>query len=197
MERSGLRKGLVTSLLTIALATGVGAYGTFAYFTDTETSSSNVFSSGTLDLALDSPDGVDAFVGDDNLAPGDEANGTLFLENKGSITSYDGDGHNVSLTMATSIAQTDADGGSTDMASYLVLDQLEYGSSSLLGQVADENNNGRTDLADLAASNLTGLEDPGSAGRDLDLTVHFATDAGNDLQGDNVDVTFDFVLEQR
>jgi predicted ribosomally synthesized peptide with SipW-like signal peptide len=197
MNPSDLRKGLVTSLLTIALATGVGAYGTFAYFNDTEESTSNVFSSGTLDLALDSPDSVDAFVGADNFAPGDAENGTLFLENKGSISSYDGDGHNVSLSLSVSLDQQDADGATTDMASYLELTELTYGTNDLTSEVADANDNGRTDLADLAASNVTDLEDPGSAGRDLAVTVDFAEDAGNDLQGDSVDATFAFTLEQR
>lgn len=196
MERTGLRKGLVTSLLTIALATGVGAYGTFAYFSDTEASTQNVFSSGTLDLALSSDSSVDAFVGDDNFAPGDNAAGTLLLENKGTISSYDDDGHQVTLEIATSLDQNDADGVSTDMASYLELTQLEYGSTSLVADVSDANGNGYKDLADLAANNLTNLEDPGSAGRDFNITVFFAEDAGNDLQGDTVDATFDFVLRQ-
>jgi predicted ribosomally synthesized peptide with SipW-like signal peptide len=194
---NGLRKGLVTSLLTIALATGVGAYGTFAYFNDTEESSMNVFSSGTLDLALSSSSSVDAFVGHDNFAPGDVENGTLLLENEGSISSYDGDGHDVSLSLGVFLDQTDADGGTTDMADHLELTQLAYGSQDLTSQVADANDNGRTDLADLVASNVTGLDDPGSAGQDLDVEITFAQDAGNDLQGDSVDATFTFVLEQR
>lgn len=37
------------SLLTIALATGVGAYGTFAFFNDTEQSTGNLFSAGTVE----------------------------------------------------------------------------------------------------------------------------------------------------
>lgn len=196
-DRSPLRKGLVTSLLTLALATGVGAYGTFAYFNDTEQSTNNVFASGTLDLAPSSPSSVDAVVGSDDFAPGDDASGTLFLENEGSITSHDGDGHQVALAIGTQLDQTDADGASTDLASYLELAELTYGSRDLVADVPDANDNGRADLADLAAENLTGLEDPGSAGRDLNLTVHFAEEAGNDLQGDTVDVTFDLVLRQR
>lgn len=197
MSRTRLRKGLVTSLLTIALATGVGAYGTFAYFSDTEQSTANVFSSGTLDLALDNPDSVDAFLGHDNFAPGDSSNGTLHLSNEGTITDYDGDGHDVSLSLNVTLDQTDADGATTDMASYLELSTLTYGSTDLSSQVSDANDNGRIDLADLADSELAGLDDPGSAGMDLDVTVDFAEQAGNDLQGDSVDATFAFTLEQR
>jgi predicted ribosomally synthesized peptide with SipW-like signal peptide len=197
MSRTRLRKGLITSLLTVALATGVGAYGTFAYFSDTEQSTANVFSSGTLDLALDSPDSVDAFVGAENFAPGDDANGTLHLENQGTITDYDGDDHDVSLTMNVSLSQTDADGQSTDMASHLVLSTLTYGGTDLTSQISDANDNGRLDLADLAAQDLENLDDPGSAGMDLDVQIAFAEDAGNDLQGDEVDASFAFTLEQR
>lgn len=194
---SKVRKGLVTSLLTIALATGVGAYGTFAYFNDTGESTSNLFTSGTLDLKLDGQDDVNAVVSAGNFAPGDTTSGTLALTNDGTISSYDGDGHTVVLDMATSLTQSDAGTGTTDMASYLQLDTFSYGGEDQIANVTDSNSNGYKDLADLASASLTGLDDPGSAGKTLDLTVSFHTDAGNDLQGDEVDVTFTFTLSQQ
>lgn len=194
---SKVRKGLVTSLLTIALATGVGAYGTFAYFNDTGESTSNIFTSGTLDLKLDGQDNINAIVSAGNFAPGDMTSGTVALTNDGSISSYDGDGHTVTLDIAASITQTDADGVTTDMASYLELDTFSYGTEDQLANVTDSNGNGYKDVADLASGDIVGLDDPGSAGKNLDLTVKFHPDAGNDLQGDEVDVTFTFTLEQQ
>lgn len=194
---TNLRTGLVTSLLTIALATGVGAYGTFAYFSDAEQSTQNLFSAGTLDLTLENADGsVDAFIGSDNFAPGDTVAGDLVLKNNGSISSYDGDGHQVSLDVGASLSQTDADGGSTDMASYLKLTTLSYDGQDQLANVTDANGNGYKDAADLAQASLSGLADPGSAGKVFELGVKFHPDAGNDLQGDEVTVDFSFTLQQ-
>lgn len=194
---SKVRTGLVTSLLTIALATGVGAYGTFAYFNDTGESTSNIFTSGTLDLKLDGQDDVGAVVSAGNFAPGDVVSGSLVLTNDGSISSYDGQGHTVTLDMAASLTQTDADEQTTDMASYLQLDTLTYGDDDQIANVTDSNGNGYKDLADLADASIAGLDDPGSAGKTLDLSVKFHPDAGNDLQGDEVDVTFTFTLAQQ
>lgn len=184
-------------MLTIALATGVGAYGTFAYFSDSGESTSNIFTSGTLDLKLDGQDDVSAIVSAGNFAPGDTTEGTLTLTNDGSISSYDGDGHTVTLDIAADVTATDADGGTTDMAQYLRLDTFAYDGDSQLANVTDSNSNGYVDVDDLASSSLTGLDDPGSAGQNLDLTVEFHPDAGNDLQGDEVDVTFTFTLNQQ
>lgn len=194
---SRTRKGLVVSLLTIALATGVGAYGTFAYFNDTGQSTSNIFTSGTLDLKLDGQDDVSAIVSAGNFAPGDQVDGTLALSNEGSISSYDGQGHDVVLDISAAVTQTDADGQTTDMAQYLELASLSYDGNSQLANVTDANGNGYVDVDDLSSSSLTGLADPGSAGKNFDLAVQFHPDAGNDLQGDEVDVTFTFTLQQQ
>lgn len=72
--------------LTGAAAAGTGA-GTFAYFSDTEESSGNTVSAGTLDLT---PDGATGFsFGLSSLAPGESAGSpSVDLENSGSI---DGD----------------------------------------------------------------------------------------------------------
>lgn len=192
--RKGLKRSILLSLLTIATATGVGAYGTFAYFTDTEESTSNLFSAGTLDLVLEDESDVDAFITAGNFAPGDSAAGDLVLKNEGSISSNDGDGHTVSLSMDSTVTQTDADAGTTDMAQYLEITTLTYDGSPL--SVTDANGNGYADLDDLAAASFSGLSDPGAAGKVLDLAVSFHTDAGNDLQGDTVNLALTFTLEQ-
>jgi predicted ribosomally synthesized peptide with SipW-like signal peptide len=192
-----IRTGLVTSLLTVAIATGVGAYGTFAYFNDTGESTDNLFTSGTVDVKLDDRDNVDAIVSAGNFAPGDEVSGALAVTNDGTISSYDDQDHTVKLDVAANVTQTDADGQSTDMASYLQLTTLDYGGEDQLANVSDANGNGYKDVADLDGSPLSGLDDPGSAGKNFDLSVKFHEDAGNDLQGDEVDVDFTFTLEQQ
>lgn len=193
-----LRKGTIVSLATILLATSVGAYGTFAYFNDTETSTANLFSAGTLDLALTTaePGGVDAFVEAGNFAPGDVVSGVLTLENQGTIYTGDAEGHTVNLNISTALTATDADGVSTDMDRYLELTTLTYGTTDLLAQMSDENGNGLLDLGDMAQTDFTGLSDPGSAGKDLTVEVSFHPSANNDLQGDSINAAFTFVLAQ-
>lgn len=197
-KTSKLRKGTVVSLLTIALATTVGAYGTFAYFNDTESSTSNLFAAGTLDLQLSTaePGGVNAFVEAGNFAPGDVESGTLTLNNTGSIYDGDAEGHSVSLSIDTAITQTDAGESTTDMAKYLEVTVFTYDGTALVSQVTDANGNGYIDLEDLGAHTFSGLADPGSAGKNLDVEVSFHTSAGNDLQGDEVNVQWDFTLAQ-
>lgn len=78
----------IAALLVIGLVGG----GTWAYFSDTEESTGNVFSSGTLDLGLANSGGtnptgsVTATFGANDLAPGSAAgSGTLYVNNEGSI----------------------------------------------------------------------------------------------------------------
>lgn len=73
----------------------MGACGTFACFSDTGESVTDIFTSGTLDLQLDGQNDVGAIVTHDNVAPGDVVDGRLVLTNDGTISSYDGGDHTV------------------------------------------------------------------------------------------------------
>jgi len=78
----------MVALLVMALVGG----GTWAYFSDTETSSSNVFTAGTLDLNLTSTNGTsgvnDSITGTfttSDWRPGDTSSATIAIKNAGSI----------------------------------------------------------------------------------------------------------------
>jgi predicted ribosomally synthesized peptide with SipW-like signal peptide len=80
--------GLAISAL---LVIGMVAAGTFAYFTDTQASTGNVFTAGKLDLGLGTGTGT-ATTGDASATfsastwkPGDTATGTLSVNNAGNI----------------------------------------------------------------------------------------------------------------
>lgn len=197
METNRTRTTLITSLLTIALATGVGAYGTFAYFSDTGESVDNIFTSGTLDLKLDGQNDVGAVITHDNFAPGDIVNGSLVITNEGTISSYDDDDHTVVLDMNATLDAISSEEGATDMPTYLEVTNLTYDGDDLLPQIPDDSGNGYVDLQDLADNPLAGLDDPGQAGKVLDIEIAFHTSGGNDLQGDSVDATFAFTLQQQ
>lgn len=82
-------KKILLSLAMIAMVSSVAVGATRAYFSDTETSTGNTFTAGTLDLDVDGNNGkntVKFTVA--NMKPGNQPNGTYRLNNVGSITGY-------------------------------------------------------------------------------------------------------------
>lgn len=178
---------ILASLLMIGVASAGVGYGTYAAFSSTQTSTDNLFTAGTLTLALGAPQSVNAFIGATNFAPGDVVSGNLTLRNTGSIFQGDSEGHLVNLTLNSS-------NSNAALAPFLQVVAATYGGETLA--IADANANGWTDLADLAAAGPLTVADPGAAGKDLALTVRFHVSAGNDLQGLSNTVGFTFVLHQ-
>ena len=82
-------KKFLLSALVMVLALGLVGAGAFAYLQDTETSSGNSFTAGTLDLGLEgagSTGGTSAtWVSPTNWAPGDTQAGTINVNNEGTI----------------------------------------------------------------------------------------------------------------
>ena len=75
-------KKILMSLMTIALVIGLVGAGTMAHFSDTETSTDNTFTVGTLDIAL----GTTSWLADfDNMAPGDTVTSIIPVNSTGSL----------------------------------------------------------------------------------------------------------------
>ncbi len=120
-------KTILMSVMAIAIVVGVVGAGTFAYFSDTETSSGNTFTAGILDLELDDNNedlgrGYD-FVTDTwilgDMKPGVHfREETLSIHNKGNVV---GD----HLEISTSNTVTGA-GVPTDMDEYLEIAEMGY-----------------------------------------------------------------------
>ena len=79
-----IAKSLVTILAVAVIA--VGATG--AYFSDTETSTGNTFTSGTLDLNVDGGNTNVVKFTAANLRPGNQPKGSWTLANVGSVNGY-------------------------------------------------------------------------------------------------------------
>ncbi len=88
---------ILISLMTIALVGALVGGGVFAYFSDTETSTENVFTAGTLNLDLTdtSDDGTESEAATwvfSDIAPGDTGGGGigagLTITNNGSLNGY-------------------------------------------------------------------------------------------------------------
>ena len=97
----------IAALLVMAMVGG----GTWAYFSDTETSTGNTFTAGTLNLVnvisgtgakstvTEQVDGLNDWVVVANLAPGDSGTITWTLSNSGTLDGY--------LTITSSVVTTD------------------------------------------------------------------------------------------
>ncbi len=83
-----MNKKILASVLVIGMLALAIGWGTYAYFSDTEKSSGNVFTAGSLDLKLDGGDVNVVKFNVANMRPGNQPKGTFNLTNAGSITGY-------------------------------------------------------------------------------------------------------------
>ncbi|MGB9793119.1 MAG: TasA family protein, partial [Thermacetogeniaceae bacterium] len=89
-----MKKKMLAVMVGLLMVAALVGAGTFAYFSDTEASTDNTFTAGTLDMAL-SNDGVfggsgsvtGTWVSPANWAPGQSVTATLHFTNKGSVAS--------------------------------------------------------------------------------------------------------------
>ena len=196
-----MNKSILLSILSIFAVVGLVGGLTYAYFSDTGTSSGNTFSTGTLDLRLSdssepASENVTASFGG-SLVPGScTGNQTLNLQNVGSIAANHAEVH---------LANTTTDVGENaepDMDSFLRIDTLQYDAGNVGSQIVNTNANGFIDLEDWAAPANAGaldnlsLTDLGGSGHNLVMNVCLDSSAGNTLQGDSVSSTFTVELNQ-
>jgi spore coat-associated protein N len=189
-------KKVVGLTIALILLLGMSGIGTWAYFSDVETSSENVLAAGTLDLKTDDVDGVSQTLLASNIMPGDTVGPeTIILKNSGTVAGS-------SLDMSFSYIESDSSPNPAPMtanatAAILQVTTLNYNDSSLLNSVSDNNSNGYKDVYDLSTANLTGLDGIGaSSTEDFEIGVTLRSDASKDFQSDGIDITMNFILNQ-
>lgn len=210
-------KKIAISLGIIGVVAAIVIGATTAYFSDTETSTGNTFTAGTLDLTLEESDGVPITL--TNMAPGDSASGTITVQNSGT-------GSMAGKLYATS-NYVESDGGDTsapdgeginmtedEVAKMLLITDFTADGDNILSQIPDVDDDGRITVYDMV-NDITGLSlsDYSSPGRletwysyddnmisggshDYSLTVEFDSSADNRYQGDGITLTFTFLLTQ-
>ncbi|MEC3884643.1 cell division protein FtsN [Halobacillus litoralis] len=99
----GLFKKVSVGVVTASLGLSLMGGGTYAYFSDTETSN-NTFGMGTLDMSLD----PEVIVDIDNLKPGDTVLREFKLGNEGTLDIK-------SINLLTNYSVTDAQGDNDGM----------------------------------------------------------------------------------
>ena len=184
--------------LSLALMMVIGMIGveTFAYFTDTETSSGNQQLTGTLDLSTNNTDGVSQTLYTTNMSPGATLGpSTITLKNTGTT-----DG--ATLDIGFSYVKSDGIPNSVnktanEVAALIEVITLNYGGTSLLSSISDNNTNGYKDVYDLKNSSLTGLSGIAVlATNNFDISVRLRSETGNDFQADGITITMTFTLKQ-
>lgn len=204
------RRRALGGLLTVGVGSAAAGAGTFALFSDEETSSGNTVQAGTLDLTGEDGGSFTFSVGGNGLAPGDDAgSATATLENNGNVDAL----LDIDISLSendTSGDPTETDLAATETAEAFEVAELTYGQSDLTSSqvtgTTDPANlasvdsdvtasSSYTSLADLAAADITDLADP-TSGTDFVIELVFREEAGNGFQADGVDAEFTFTLNQ-
>jgi len=189
-------KRILGFTVVFILLIGMAGIGTWAYFSDTETSTANTFSAGTLDLKTDDIDGVSQTLLATNMAPGDTVGPeTITLKNAGSVAGS-------SLDLSFSYVENDDSANPADMsadasAAMIELTTLNYDGSSLLGSVSDNNSNSYKDVEDLKNADLSGQSGiAASASKDFEIAVELKSTTDTAFQADGITVRMTFTLNQ-
>ena len=197
-------KKILISLMAIALVVGLVGVGIFASFSDTETSSGNTFTAGTLDLKVDGNDDPNVVALDiEPMAPGATGYNTWAVTNTGNIA---GD---FTLTVGTI---SDDPGTTPEPEAALGTDLGELSSKLMVILFEDTNNNGALDVGETALYSdgmggmavLSGMpstynpSNPTVGGGStvyITLMYELPTNTGNEVMDDSstFDITFSLV----
>ncbi|HLS09040.1 CalY family protein [Lentibacillus sp.] len=187
----GIKKQLGMGVMTAALGLSLIGGGTYAYFSDSETTN-NTFAAGTLDLAVEPTQLIEV----DNIQPGDSMTRDFELQNNGSLAID-------KVLLETDYAVTDAEGDNTgDFGEHIEVEFL-YNADKLDEVIY------QTTLAELQNMSPEAvnehvfdplLEDGLEPGSLDDLVVKFNfIDNGEDqnqFQGDSLELEWTFNAQQ-
>ncbi|UJL46967.1 M73 family metallopeptidase [Virgibacillus sp. NKC19-16] len=188
----GIKKQLGMGVMTAALGLSLIGGGTFAYFSDSETTN-NTFAAGTLDLGVEPTEVINV----ENIQPGDSMVRDFELQNNGSVDIN-------KVLLETDYSVTDAEGDNTgDFGEHIRVEFLY--NADQLNEVIYE-----TTLADLRGMSPEAVneevflptlgEDGLEAGTSDDLVVQFTfVDNGedqNEFQGDALNLEWTFNAQQ-
>jgi len=202
---------ILTAIFVVGLVATMAGAGIYAYFTDTETSTGNTFTAGTLDLKVgdwneDYGDGVTATWTLSSMKPGDTIGPySVFLRNFGSI-----EADHIEIKCSNTVTdppgpESDTEEGTTDMDKAVEITMLAYNGTNLLDILTDFNDNGIKDLDDFenwnAGQGFDNITPVPAANQGTTRTFTMAlrfhpTLADNDYQGDILTTTVTFTLNQ-
>ena len=212
-----MNKKILASLIIIGILGFALGWGTYSYFSDTGYSYDNTFTAGTIDLQLrndlvgDWADEVTATWSSPNFAPGENVTAELRMKNIGTTGAW------VVRIGGEDLVETDADGGTTNIADKIVITEIYYSENgvyqpwNLVGYYEPifGDGDGTFTLREFVESPYSmvfwiGSHPPteyylppnGARVEMLKMTFQFLEDAGNDYQGDSVSFDLKVVADQ-
>jgi len=221
-----IMKRRLTVIVLIGIVAMLAGAGTYAYFSDVGKSVSNTFMAGTLDLKIsdgdeDWGDSVSGTWSISNMKHGDECWGRVLLKREGTIPA-----DHLEITCDYIVIEespqtpSDTDPNTNEhpdnMAKYMIITQMYYYNDNwnvdLLTddgydkeyevspgetgpKLTDYDGDGKLTLYDLKYAGLDNLWPPDGATH-LEMRIKFDEDAGNDFQGDTLNLTMIFTLNQ-
>jgi spore coat-associated protein N len=208
----------ILSLSIVALMViGLVAGGTWAFFSDTESSTDNEFSAGTLDLTIEEGNVAVTMFSVTDKVPGESGSASADLANVGNTSGeLDISISNYTSTESTGSTEYESDdiggegvgelGGVLTIAMYIDVDESGTWTSGDIGLKSDETtytySAGEADLQYAAVSAYDGdewdavLTMAAAATDDLVVLWDIPTSADNTIQGDSLSFDISFVLEQ-
>lgn len=189
-----LNKKMLLSLLVIGVVSVSAGAGTWAYFSDTETSSGNTFTAGTLDIEIPNTFNFG------NVAPGDTKTEEITIKNNGSIAAKSVflelsvvDSEPTDDTEPEEFAETTT-GDVYDISKMIEITNITYDTVDISSLYAGfDNGNGYLDLDDL--NNASKIEINGGVNLNTLMTatviieMQLHTTTNNEYQGDMSTVT--------
>jgi spore coat-associated protein N len=208
--QGGKMKKIIVLCMSMVLIIGLVAGGTWAYFSDTETSNNNSLTAGTLDLKINNADANYTILNIASAFPGDSGSSNTSIKNSGSVTgklvvassnvtntggtsgefgdSVGNLGSQATLALWLDVNQNDTfDTGDIGLKS----DGTTYSPSTLNyavidsygGKTWDPSGNGVENMATNAQNNFV-------------MSWQVPTSADNTIQGDSANISFTFTLKQ-
>ena len=181
---------ILMSILVIGVVAMAAGAGTFAYFSDTETSEGNTFTAGTLNLKVGDVDSTTEKINIPNLKPDDSGNAADWtVQNTGSIT---GD-LSISIPSITNnentITEPEQDAGDTSNTG-------ELGSYLKVSIWLDMDQDGAWSEGDIALkSDGSTVTNEGSTEKPYDYLDNYGGDSWNDVVTMGSNAAFDFMVD--
>ncbi|WP_423999270.1 TasA family protein [Haloarcula salina] len=195
------RRRVLGGIVTVGAASAAVGAGTFAFFSDTETSSNNQVTAGTLDLT----GAANGAISISNAAPGDTLPNTGTYEIS---ATYDADSTidpvevDLSVTNSEPSSEPSEPSNSTDQSASAFAEQLTVDTANLRkdGSVHEDLTSTQSvstadDLGGLSLDDAFGDVSPGTT-VGLELAFTFDSGAGNAFQADGLAMDVQFVGQQ-
>src|SRR3989344_8132413 len=194
---------ILLSIAAITAAVVIAAAATFAFFSDSETSESNNFTAGRLDLKINGQDDPEAIVFFEDLKPGDNhivekdlfvdfnpANVWLHLKGPSQDTPYDPVSTQGNQTEPEELEESQPPGPKHDIENYISYD-LQVGQNEPIIPAEEE-----VPFTEVFSCWIPLGQIPGATHVSVSQSFHFDEEVTNWAQGDDLTWTEEFYASQ-